>query len=79
MCGCMCEQGSEWGRNDSEARESEVLGMEVFGRGEVVRDCGCDVLWVCGEWPGGWHGGGSDGSLCVYCVRGSRIARWVRV
>lgn len=40
MCGCMCEQGSEWGRNDSEARESEVLGMEVFGRGEVVRDCG---------------------------------------
>ena len=67
MCGCMCEQGSEWGRNDSEARESEVLGMEVFGRGEW-----CEIVceMFCGFVGNGRGGGTAEGRtvVCVYIV-----------
>lgn len=40
--------------------------MEMFCRGEGVRDCGWGVLW---GGTGGWHGGGSDGGCVdVVCV-----------
>ena len=56
--------GAEWFRGPG----VRGAGYAVFGRGEVDRDCGCDVLWVCGEWPGG---GTAEGRtvicVCVMC------------